>query len=337
MIVMIADMIAFVVTQVSVLKGTIAAEIQWILDYMFPNAGLYGVDANKVIELTIPVATLVPFVFVGALLEQIRPIEDHDNPEARATIHTEWMLVAFMATFGILLHVLVFIVFGRAAAAIGGPLLYLDAQSVLGSAALVVVFALYVDCAKYWMHRLSHMIPFLWAVHSFHHSAERLTVATGARHHWVEIIVLAPFYFLTLSLFQVPEHLTAIAVVIAKMPDAIQHLNYKIAWHRVGLLFNTPWWHRIHHSADPKHYEKNFSVAFPIMDVIFGTAYRPEPDEYPETGLMPRENPNFWRGIIWPFRGLLGPRFSGRSLSDSSTQPTRPMRAFSNQSRRASN
>ncbi len=33
----------------------------------------------------------------------------------------------------------------------GGPLLYLEAQSVLGSAALVVVYALYIDCAKYWI------------------------------------------------------------------------------------------------------------------------------------------------------------------------------------------
>jgi sterol desaturase/sphingolipid hydroxylase (fatty acid hydroxylase superfamily) len=176
---------------------------------------------------------------------------------------------------------------------------------VLGSMALVIVYALYIDCAKYWMHRLSHSIPLLWAVHSFHHSAERLTIATGARHHWADIIVLAPFYLLTVMLFQVPEHLLAMAILLLKVPDGLQHLNYKIAWHRAGLWINTPWWHRIHHSVEPEHYDKNFSTSFPIMDVIFGTAYHPTPDEYPETGLSTRENPNLWQGIIWPFRGWL--------------------------------
>jgi sterol desaturase/sphingolipid hydroxylase (fatty acid hydroxylase superfamily) len=246
------------------------------------------------------------------------------------------MLVAFMATIGIVLQILQFIVFGRTAAAIGGPLLYLEPQSVLGSMALVIVYALYIDCAKYWMHRLSHRIPLLWAVHSFHHSAECLTVATGARHHWAERITLIPFWFLTVTLFQVPEHLMAMAVLLMKVPDGLQHLNYKIAWHRAGLWVNTPQWHRIHHSVEPEHFDKNFSSAFPIMDVIFGTAYRPAPDEYPETGLSTRENPNLWQGIIWPFRGWLGLvsevavfRIPGRDrrgqylISASKSRPTR--------------
>jgi sterol desaturase/sphingolipid hydroxylase (fatty acid hydroxylase superfamily) len=174
--------------------------------------------------------------------------------------------------------------------------------------ALVIVYALYIDCTKYWMHRLTHMIPLLWAIHSFHHSAECLTMATGVRHHWAETIVLAPLLFLTLMLFQVPEHILSMAILLMKVPDGLQHLNYKIAWHRAGIWINTPQWHRIHHSVEPKHYDKNFSAAFPIMDVIFGTAHRPAPDEYPETGLRPRENPQLWEGIIWPFRGWLGPR-----------------------------
>ncbi len=280
----------------------VVAGIQWILDFIWPSAGVYGVDANLVLGFTIPMLALIPLVLIATPLERIRPIENHGSQEARATIRTEWMLVAFMATIGIFLQIVQFIVYRRAVR----PLLYLEAQSVLGSMALVIVYALYIDCTKYWMHRLAHMIPLLWAVHSFHHSAERLTVATGARHHWTEAIVLAPLVFLSVMLFKVPEHILSMALLLNKVPDGLQHLNYKIAWHRVGIWFNTPWWHRIHHSVEPKHYDKNFSVTFPIMDVIFGTAYYPAPDEYPETGLSPRENPHLWEGIIWPFRGWLG-------------------------------
>ena len=292
-----------------------------MLDFVWPSAGVYGVDARKVIEFTIPVVAIVPAVLLANILERKRPIENHDTKEARATIRTEWMLVAFMATTGIFLQILQFVVFGRAAMLLGGPVLYLEAESVLGSVALVVIYALYIDCAKYWMHRLSHKVPLFWAVHSFHHSAERLTVVTGARHHWADTILLSPLFFLTLLLFQVPEPLMAVALVLMKVPDALQHLNYKIAWHRAGIWVNTPQWHRIHHSLEPRHFDKNFSSAFPIMDVIFGTAHRPAPDEYPETGLTPRENPQLWEGIIWPFRRWLRPRrLRGRILSG--TQPT---------------
>jgi len=294
--------------------GTIVAGLQWFLDAVFPSAGRYGVDGTKVLDFIIPVAAIVPMVVLASFLERLRPIENHDSREARATIHIEWALVAFMATIGIVIGILRFIVFGRIAAAIGGPVLHLEPHSVLGTIGLVVVYALYVDCAKYWMHRAAHKVPFLWAVHSFHHSAERLTIATGARHHWADNIVLAPLMLLTVMLFQIPEQLMAIAVFLMKVPDALQHLNYKIAWHRAGIWVNTPWWHRIHHSAEPEHFDKNFSSAFPVMDVLFGTAYRPAPDEYPDTGLSPRDNPNMWRGIVWPVRGWLGPRLGGRSL-----------------------
>jgi len=287
---------------------TIVAGIQWILDFIWPSAGVYGVDANLVLGFAIPVLALIPFVLIATPLERIRPIENHSSHEARATIRTEWMLVAFMATIGIFLQIAQFIVFGRAAMVLGGPLMYLEAQSVLGAMALVIVYALYIDCMKYWMHRLSHRIPLLWAVHSFHHSAERLTAATGARHHWTEAILLSPLVLLTVTLFQVPEHLAAVSLLLIKVQDALQHVNYKIAWHRVGILFNTPWWHRIHHSVEPKHYNKNFSVGFPIMDVIFGTAYYPAPDEYPKTGLSPSENPQLLEGIIWPFPRWVGYR-----------------------------
>ncbi|MCH7822858.1 MAG: hypothetical protein IIA07_12640, partial [Proteobacteria bacterium] len=121
------------------LMGSIVAGIQWILDFIWPSADLYGVDANKVLEFTIPVVFIIPTVLLATILERIRPIENHDTQEARATIRTEWMLVAFMATIGIFLQIVVFIVIGRAAMAIGGPLLYLEAQSVFGSMALVIV------------------------------------------------------------------------------------------------------------------------------------------------------------------------------------------------------
>jgi hypothetical protein len=45
--------------------------------------------------------------------------------------------------------------------------------------------------------------------------------------------------------------------------------------------------HRIHHSVDAEHYNRNFADVLAIFDVAFGTYYRPETEEFPATGLGP--------------------------------------------------
>ena len=45
-----------------------------------------------------------------------------------------------------------------------------------------------------------------------------------------------------------------------------------------------PQLHRIHHSIHPEHNNKNYAQVFPIIDIVFGTFYMPQNDEFPETG-----------------------------------------------------
>jgi sterol desaturase/sphingolipid hydroxylase (fatty acid hydroxylase superfamily) len=47
----------------------------------------------------------------------------------------------------------------------------------------------------------------------------------------------------------------------------------------------TPQVHRIHHSIDPVHHNRNFADALPIFDIVFGTYHRPAKEEFPPTGL----------------------------------------------------
>jgi len=61
--------------------------------------------------------------------------------------------------------------------------------------------------------------------------------------------------------------------------------------------------HRIHHSIEPQHWNKNFCKLLPLFDVIFGTAWKPGKDEFPKTELAGGEKPTgFLDGIIWPIR-----------------------------------
>jgi hypothetical protein len=41
----------------------------------------------------------------------------------------------------------------------------------------------------------------------------------------------------------------------------------------------TPPVHRIHHSVNAKHYNRNFADALPIFDIVFGTFHRPVREE----------------------------------------------------------
>jgi len=80
-------------------------------------------------------------------------------------------------------------------------------------------------------------------------------------------------------------------------------MNVRIGFGRWSAWLNSPQFHRLHHSALPEHYDCNFNQFFPIFDVLCGTFRRPQPDEYPPTGLMTGDVPLKLRTMLfWPWR-----------------------------------
>jgi sterol desaturase/sphingolipid hydroxylase (fatty acid hydroxylase superfamily) len=169
-----------------------------------------------------------------------------------------------------------------------------------------VTLILTLDFVSYWIHRAQHAVPAFWAMHSLHHSAEALTVVTGARHFWLEnLIQIGLLPFMTV-LFKIPPILVTIVPLIYFLPDGCAHLNVRLPLGRFVLWFNNPQYHRIHHSVLPEHRDKNFCKMLPLFDVLFGTAWKPAADEYPATGLVPGEAPSgLLEGFIWPVRNWL--------------------------------
>jgi sterol desaturase/sphingolipid hydroxylase (fatty acid hydroxylase superfamily) len=169
----------------------------------------------------------------------------------------------------------------------------------------LVGFIIVGDLYRYIMHRLEHAVPFLWSMHSFHHSAEALTYVTGARHFWAAKIIEGGFFPLLAILFEAPAELVATVGLIYFLPDSCAHLNVRVRLGRAITWFNNPQWHRIHHSTRPEHLNKNFASLLPLWDILFGTAWIPRPDEYPPTGLVPGEKCGVMVSIFWPFRRYL--------------------------------
>jgi sterol desaturase/sphingolipid hydroxylase (fatty acid hydroxylase superfamily) len=62
---------------------------------------------------------------------------------------------------------------------------------------LVGFFA--VEFAYYWFHRSSHLIRWLWATHSVHHSATELVLPSALRLGWTEFFSGGWLFFAALA------------------------------------------------------------------------------------------------------------------------------------------
>ncbi len=183
----------------------------------------------------------------------------------------------------------------------GGGLIHLRTDGWWYGLSLLT-FVVAMDLFHYANHRVYHVVPILWKLHSFHHSAEAVTFATGARHHWMQRVLEGACFPIISLLFSAPADLVAVSAVIFFFPDGCAHLNVKFPLGRAITWVNSPQWHRIHHSVLPEHQNKNFASLLPLWDIVFGTAWIPGPNEYPATGLVPGEKCDVLTSIVWPFR-----------------------------------
>lgn len=177
---------------------------------------------------------------------------------------------------------------------------------IRGSLIAILISTAIFDFFYYWMHRTQHTNAILWQEHLLHHSDEHVNVTTSGRSHILEPLLFAAFITTpTAILFAVPA---ATVTVIALLPTVwayMVHANIKISFGPLWWLLASPQYHRLHHSVEERHFNKNYAVWFPIWDIIFGTVYKPEPGEYPRTGVEGVEVKGIAEAYLLPFRGWL--------------------------------
>jgi sterol desaturase/sphingolipid hydroxylase (fatty acid hydroxylase superfamily) len=162
------------------------------------------------------------------------------------------------------------------------------------------------DLVGYFVHRAQHKFSVLWAMHSLHHSAEALSMVTGARHFWLEGPLTSTVFPVMAIVFNAPPNMVMLVMLFYFLAgDGLAHLNMRLSLGRFSLCIQNPQYHRIHHSVEPQHRDKNFCRLLPLFDVIFGTAWKPGKDEFPKTGLVGEKAIGFVDGFIWPVRHWL--------------------------------
>lgn len=164
----------------------------------------------------------------------------------------------------------------------------------------VIVFILVQDLGENLFHRLQHKVPFLWDMHSLHHSDPDVSVLTTYRHFWADRLIKTVTIWSLAALIISPTPLAVGCYFFASLWNFVAHANLDWNFGKWSWVINSPAYHRRHHSAQPEHYDSNFSALFPFYDVLLGGYNVPE--GRPETGFERRPR-NLIDVLIWPWAG----------------------------------
>lgn len=178
------------------------------------------------------------------------------------------------------------------------------------------------DFASFFIHMLQHRIPILWEFHKVHHAPESLVPFSTNRLHPLDQIVgmaaEAPLLGLIVGFYGwfTDQGLASIILssvgfyvvvnILTFAPLRHSHIDLRLGWLEIFLL--SPAHHRLHHSAEPEHWDKNFSAIFPFWDRFARTLFSPPPAETYRLGL-PEGKSMLYSTLLGcyvePFRSIL--------------------------------
>jgi sterol desaturase/sphingolipid hydroxylase (fatty acid hydroxylase superfamily) len=168
---------------------------------------------------------------------------------------------------------------------------------------------------SYWVHRLEHSIPALWALHKFHHSADRMSVLTSHRQTDFTRTVEQALATFPLLLFAIAEPTapkpgvaSALFPLVAiyffyrafiRVNQYLVHSNLTTDYGWIGRwLLVSPRMHRLHHARAVEYHHKNFTFDLVIWDRIFGTYATCEAADVSEVPIGLDDNPYNHTGTV---------------------------------------
>lgn len=139
----------------------------------------------------------------------------------------------------------------------------------------LLFYLLVADFFKYWFHRLSHQIEFIWQIHLFHHASIDFVILSGQRIHPIEHILNRILVSLPLIALGIRVDMYISVLIVLLFVEKLQHskINWDYGWIGRNIVYS-PIGHRIHHSKHEDHWDKNFGDLFVFWDKLFGTYYK---------------------------------------------------------------
>lgn len=219
---------------------------------------------------------------VVLILEQFIPAKQNQKTLASGVRHDFiWVLIKLFSHASILPLYLLFLLY-----IYGRHLNFLTVTAVADWPPIArIILALLVGDFVFWVtHIVRHKVQLLWHFHAVHHSQKELNFLTEYRVHPVDDAFIYTIGFIPIFMFE-HSFITIVAIVwIRHWHTRIYHSNIRSNFGILRYILVTPQSHRIHHSIEPEHRDKNYGLTFSIWDYLFGTQYKGY-DEYPDTGI----------------------------------------------------
>lgn len=161
--------------------------------------------------------------------------------------------------------------------------------------------ALVADFFFYWLHRAQH--AWFWRYHAVHHAIRDMN-AVNSYHHISQSLFDILLFVIPTSLIvsNTGDVVPVMSALILLYPFLIHSpTRFNMGKLRVVLADNR--FHRIHHSLEERHFDRNFGAFTTVWDRLFGTAYFPAADEWPDTGIANVDQPRTVKDwILLPHR-----------------------------------
>ncbi|HQT76240.1 MAG TPA: sterol desaturase family protein [Rhodopila sp.] len=137
-----------------------------------------------------------------------------------------------------------------------------------------ILYAIILDFADYWRHRISHRIGWWYALHSVHHAQRQMTFWSDDRNHALDDLISALWFGVIALLIGISPFQFPLLVLLLRFLESLSHANARISFGWLGeRLLISPRFHRAHHGvlAAGKR-SRNYGAVLPWWDMIFGTA-----------------------------------------------------------------
>src|SRR2546422_2421552 len=151
--------------------------------------------------------------------------------------------------------------------------------ALLGSLPLPVQFLAVLalaDLTQYWIHRCFHRLPFLWRLHSVHHSSIAMDWLAGSRMHPLDALATRAGVMTVVVL--AGASLSAVALYLAFVPFPAGSIpaNLRAALARLDPCLVTPRHHPFHPATQTEGIDKNLPGHPPVLARMFGTQFLPQ-------------------------------------------------------------
>jgi sterol desaturase/sphingolipid hydroxylase (fatty acid hydroxylase superfamily) len=212
-------------------------------------------------------------------LERWRPVEQWADAKA---VWTD-VLYTLISRVGVL-PLVTFVLFYQLQVWMGGwltdhgyvpPTLERLIPGLMGHQVLTfLLYAMILDFAEYWRHRLSHRFAWWWALHSLHHAQRQMTFWSDDRNHVLDDLIGFVWFMVIALAIGIPPAQFPLLVLVLRFLESLSHANARVSFGRLGdRLLISPRFHRAHHGVLAAGQRScNYGAVFPWWDMALGTA-----------------------------------------------------------------